>query len=49
MGDRSYSMSNVVDMDNTNSKNYYFTNEYKIGKRGKFSLLQEPFDSPLAE
>tara|TARA_B100001741_G_C16536755_1_gene592279 strand:+ start:633 stop:887 length:255 start_codon:yes stop_codon:yes gene_type:complete len=28
---------------------YYFTNEYKIGKRGRFSLLQEPFDSPLAE
>ena len=28
---------------------YYFTNEYKNSKRGRFSLLQEPFDSPLAE
>ncbi len=28
---------------------YYFTNEYKNSKRGRFDLLQEPFDSPLAE
>ena len=28
---------------------YYFTNEYKNSQRGRFDLLQEPFDSPLAE
>ena len=28
---------------------YYFTNEYKKSIRGRFDLLQEPFDSPLAE
>ena len=28
---------------------YYFTSEYKNSKRGRFGLLHEPFDSPLAE
>ena len=28
---------------------YYFTNEYKNSQRGRFDLLQEPLDSPLAE
>ena len=28
---------------------YYFTNEYKNSQKGRFNLLKEPFDSPLAE
>ena len=28
---------------------YYFTNEYKCSKKGRFGLLQEPFESSLAE
>ena len=28
---------------------YYFTNEYKNSQKNKFGLLQEPFESMVAE